>query len=263
MEALTRPAYRLEHDWEQEPRRLELLEEHADPTTMRRLTATGLRHGWSCLEVGAGRGSIAYWLAGQVGPGGQVTALDLDTSLLSWIDEANVEVVCGDVLELELPEDSFDLIHTRLVLMHIPDRERAIENIVSWLRPGGWLVVEELDWMAILTDPDPDRVALFSAYNQGLPTIDLECGRMLLSELDAAGLTDICGELRVDVVEGATRLAQWEQLSVLALADDVLEAGTATANQIDVHLARLNNPAYRGFGFTWASARGRKPLFAI
>ncbi len=263
VEALTKPAYLLEHDWGQEPRRLELLEDHADPTTMSRLQATGLREGWSCLEVGAGRGSIAHWLAGQVGPSGRVTALDLDTSLLLWLDAPNVEVVCGDVLELGLPEGSFDLIHTRLVLMHIPERERAMENIVSWLRPGGWLVVEELDWMAILTDPDPDRVALFSAYNEGLPTIDFECGRMLLSELSAAGLTDVCGELRVDVIEGATPLAQWEQLSVLALADDVLEAGTATANQIDLHLARLNDPDYRGFGFAWAGAHGRKPLVAI
>ena len=259
METVTKPAYLLEHEWEQEPRRLELLEGHADPTSKRRLEETGLREGWSCLEVGAGRGSIAHWLSQQVGPCGHVTALDLDTSLLSWLREPNVEVVCGDVLGLELPEASFDLIHTRLVLMHIPERDRAIQNMVSWLRPGGWLVVEELDWMAILSDPDPDRVALFAAYNEGLPTIDLECGRMLVPELSAAGLTDIGGELRADVIEGATPLAEWEQLSVLALAAEVLEAETANPSQIDAHLVRLNDPGYRGFGFTWACARGRKP----
>src|ERR671937_1853607 len=155
MDSLTKPAYLLEHDWEQEPRRLQLLEEHADPTSVRRLEATRVGEGWRCLEVGAGRGSIARWLGKTVGPAGHVVALDLDTSLLTHLDEPNIDVVCGDILDIDLPEASFDLVHTRLVLMHIPERRRALERIASWLRPGGWLVVEELDGMAIFSDPDP------------------------------------------------------------------------------------------------------------
>jgi len=88
--------------------------------------------------------------------------------------------VCGDVLDIELPERSLDLVHARLVLMHIPERRRVLERIVSWLRPGGWLVVEELDWMATLADPDADTVALFEAFKEALPTMDYECGRALL-----------------------------------------------------------------------------------
>src|ERR671937_42060 len=122
MDSLTKPAYLLEHDWEQEPRRLRLLEEHADPTSVRRLEATGVGPGWTCLEVGAGRGSIARWLGGRVGGSGHVVALDLDTSLLTDLDEPNIEVLEGDILDAELPAGSFDLIHARLVLMHIPQR---------------------------------------------------------------------------------------------------------------------------------------------
>lgn len=258
MSTLTKPAYLLEHDWDDEPSRLQLLEAHADPTTKRRLEATGLTEGWRCLEVGAGRGSIAHWLAKRVGPSGHVTALDLETSLLGWLDEPNLEVVCGDVLDIELPERSFDLVHTRLVLMHIPERRRALERMVSLLRPGGWLVVEELDWMAVRSDPDPDRVALFRAFRDALPTIDFECGRALLPELRAVGLGDTAAELRVDVIEGATPLARWEQLSIKALIDQVLAAGTATEDQIDAQLARLEDPGYRGLGFAWVGAHGRR-----
>jgi SAM-dependent methyltransferase len=167
----------LDHDRELEPHRLALLEHHADPTTAQRLQATGLGTGWRCLEVGAGRGSIARWLANQVGPSGEVLALDLDTNLLAGLDQPNIEVVCSDVLDVELPEASFDLIHTRLVLMHIPERRRAIERMVSLLAPGGWLVVEELDWMALKAEPDAERVALFEAFKEAVPTIDFECGR--------------------------------------------------------------------------------------
>jgi SAM-dependent methyltransferase len=258
MEALTKPRYLLEHDWDHEPRRLELLEQHADPTSFRRLKATGVRGGWSCLEVGAGRGSIAQWLVDQVGPEGKVTALDLDTSLLRWLDEPNLDIVEGDLLEVDLPPESFDLIHTRLVLMHIPERRRALERILSWLRPGGWLVTEELDCMAALADPRTDRVELFRGYTEALTTIDFECGRAALSDLTQTGLVDTSADVRVDVVEGATPLAEWEQLSVLALASEALEAGTVTAEQIDRHLVQLNDPDYRGFGFSWVGARGRR-----
>src|SRR5207249_5000144 len=144
--ALEKAAYLLEHDWEQEPRRLQLLEEHADSTSVRRLEATGIDTGWSCLEIGAGRGSIARWLGERVGPSGHVVALDLDTSLLTDLDEPNIDVIEGDLLEIGLAEGSFDLVHARLVLMHIPERWRALERIASLLRPGGHLVLEELDW---------------------------------------------------------------------------------------------------------------------
>jgi len=254
-----KPAYLLDHDWELEPDRLALLEHHADPTSARRLQASGLVSGWRCLEVGAGRGSIARWLSNQVGPAGAVVALDLDTSLLVGLDQPNIEVVRGDVLDVELPACSFDLIHTRLVLMHVPERRRAIERMVSLLSPGGWLVLEELDWMALAAEPDDERAALFEAFAQALATIDFECGRALLSEITDAGLIDTAADLRVDVIEGGTPLARWERLSVQALSDEVLSAGTVAQEQIDRHLARLEDPGYRGFGFTWVGVRGRRP----
>jgi SAM-dependent methyltransferase len=254
-----KPAYLFGHDWELEPYRLALLEHHADPASARRLEATGLGTGWRCLEVGAGRGSIARWLSNQVGPSGEVIALDLETSLLTGLDQPNVEVMCGDLLDVELPEASFDLIHARLVLMHIPQLRPAIERMVSLLEPGGWLVLEELDWMALQTEPDGDRLALFCAYDEALPTVDFECGRALLPEITAAGLIDTAADARVDVVEGATPLARWEQLSMQALSPQVLSAETATREQIDAGIARLEDPDYRGFGWTWIGVRGRRP----
>jgi SAM-dependent methyltransferase len=258
MATLTQPAYLLEHDWEQEPERLQLLEDHADPTTIRRLRHAGLRRGWRCLEIGAGRGSIASWLCDLVGESGRVTALDLDTSLLGWLANPNLDVVEGDVLEIEMPAESFDLIHTRLVLMHIPERRRALERMITWLRPGGRIVVEELDWMAMQVDSDPERSAMFSAYQEALPTIDFSCGRALVAELKEAGLRDTTADVRLDVVHGGTPRAKWDQLSMLALMDQVLDAGTGTVEQIEAHLAKLSDPGYRTFGWAWVGAFGRR-----
>ena len=44
------------------------LAEFLDPVTTTELAATGVTDGWRCLEVGAGGGSIARWLAGRVAP---------------------------------------------------------------------------------------------------------------------------------------------------------------------------------------------------
>lgn len=258
MAIAVQPGHLLEHDSELEPERLKLIEDHADATTIRRLRDAGLRRGWDCLEVGAGLGSIARWLSVEVGASGHVTALDLDTRVLMWLVSRNLEVIDGDVLDIELPPESFDLIHTRLVLMHIPERRRALERMVSWLRPGGWLVVEELDWIAIQADPDPERASIFKAYRDALPATDFECGRALLDELSASGLRDTTADACVDVVRGATPRARLEELSMLAWMDDVLDAGTATADQIADHIAKLKDPEYRAFGWTWVGARGRR-----
>ena len=46
---------------------------------------------------------------------------------------------------IEPPPGPFDLIHARLVLVHVPRRREALAAMVELLRPGGWLVVEDAD----------------------------------------------------------------------------------------------------------------------
>jgi hypothetical protein len=80
-----------------------------------------------------------------------------------------------------------------------------------------------------------------------------------LDELSSSGLDETTADAYVDIVQGATPRARLEELSMLALIDEVLDAGTATTNQIDDHIAKLNDPEYRAFGWTWVGARGRRP----
>ncbi|HEY2577030.1 MAG TPA: hypothetical protein VGI74_12035, partial [Streptosporangiaceae bacterium] len=72
------------------PRRLVALEEGYDPGTVSRLENLGVGRGWSCLEVGAGAGSITRWLGRRVGAEGEIVAIDLDTSFLDVFDADNV-----------------------------------------------------------------------------------------------------------------------------------------------------------------------------
>lgn len=72
-------AYGFDASWSDERRRLALIERCYDPITTARLTQLGVAEGWRCLDVGAGGGSISRWLRDQVGPDGEVVAVDLDT----------------------------------------------------------------------------------------------------------------------------------------------------------------------------------------
>ncbi len=257
MSTATTQAYMLDHSWDEEPRRLELLEALHDPASVRRLEQAGIEARLRCVEVGAGHGSIARWLARRVGPSGSVLAVDLEIDLLNGLDEPNLEVCQADVLELELPPESVDLIHTRALLMHIPERTRAIDRMVSWLAPGGRLVVEELAWFGGASG-DPGWTAITDAYDRATPSMDWQCGRELVCELAGAGLRDIGADVEVDVIHGGTDTAEWYALSMRALRDAALAAGTATDAQIAEQLTRLSDPAFRAFGFAWVGAWGTR-----
>ena len=130
---------------EAEDGRLRLLERIFDPLSRRRREL--VRPGWRCLEVGAGRGSMAVWLAERVGESGRVVATDIDVTYLQRLDLANLEVRQHNILDDPLDAlgpGSFDLVASRLMLFWLPGKQQsAIRRMAECLRPGGWLVAEE------------------------------------------------------------------------------------------------------------------------
>ena len=161
------PGYRLTATGreEAEDERLGLLEQLFDPGSRRRRDL--VRPGWRCLEVGAGRGSMATWLAERVGPGGQVVATDIDCRYLARLDLPNLQVVQHNILDDPLDAlgpGSFDLVCTRLVLFWLAGRQQtAIHQMVACLRPGGWLIDEEGDW-GVPGPVDPSH-PLYAGYH--------------------------------------------------------------------------------------------------
>ena len=59
-----------------------------------------------------------------------------------------------DIVAEPLAAGRFDLVHARLLLEHLPERDAVLAGFVHALAPGGWVVVEDLDWAtASVTDP--------------------------------------------------------------------------------------------------------------
>lgn len=193
-----------------ERERLGLTEDSFDPGTRHRLAAAGIQPGWRCLEVGAGQGSIARWMAEQVGAHGRVVATDINPRFLTAIDLPNVEVRKHDIRTDPLEPGMYDLAHCRAVLMHLAAPLLAVRRIAAALRVGGWLVVEEPDHSSDrpvnsehplaesftrATRAALERIMAQSPYNPYL-------GCQTRSLLEQAGLIDVGNEERTRIVRG-------------------------------------------------------------
>lgn len=236
-----------------------------DPTTFRHLEGFGIGSGWRCWEVGAGGTSVVSWLAKKVGPTGKVVATDIDTSQLAPAARPPVEVRVHDVGAEEPPGEGFDLVHARLVLVHVPDRERALRSMVDSLRPGGRLLIEDADpALQPLTCPDDHGPAeeLANRLRQGFRRLladrgaDLSYGRRLPRLLREAGLHRVEAEAYFPLSSPAC--AALESATIRQIREQLVAAGLATDADIDQHLA---NVAAGGMDLATApmiSAWGRK-----
>jgi SAM-dependent methyltransferase len=240
--------YAFEHAGEPAGDRFDALAALYDESTRRHLAARGVGPGWRCLDVGAGGGSIARWLSEQVGPTGYVLATDLNTDYLERLAGGNLEVQRHNIVSDPLPEDAFDLAHTRLVLVHLPDREAVLERLIGALKPGGWLVAEEFDGRSMLPDatinPVESATPLISAIQQILANhgADTRYGRILPGRLHAHGLRDVAAEGRVLSWQGGSIGASIHRTNALHVRAEIIGSGLLTEGEFERDLARLGDP---------------------
>lgn len=157
-------SYVWQHDLKDEPERLRLMSRILDPSSRAHLQAIGVGPGWRCLEVGAGNGSLSQWLATQVGPTGHVLATDIRPDLMGGIATGNLTVQALDVVRDEPPGAPFDLVAARALLHHLPERREVVTRMVGWLKPGGWLFVQEPDFYPTWTVEPASQAALWQAF---------------------------------------------------------------------------------------------------
>ena len=129
------------------PTRFAGLEGLWDESTIRYLSKVGVGPGWKCWEVGAGGGSIARWLAERVAPTGTVLATDLDLTRIPNGSLSNLAFVRHDVVHDPIPTAEYDLVHARLVLVHLPEREEVLRALARSLRPSGSVLIEDFDFV--------------------------------------------------------------------------------------------------------------------
>ena len=228
--------------------RLRGLELSFDPVTVGHVERLGIGPGQRCLEIGAGAGSIACWLADRVGPSGRVLATDIDPQWMIAEGQPQLEIRRHDIEREAVPEGPWDLIHERLVLLHLPERLEVLDRLVAALAPGGWLLIEDFDDVAM---PTIDRTGVHHDLIAKVRTVFTELlrqrgaladfGANALRHLKERGLVDTGASGHVVIDVGGSPFARVLAASAALLHDPLLASGI-TPDEYDRYLAALDDP---------------------
>ena len=140
--------------------RLRVLGRVMRPTTLPLLERAGVTAGMRCLDVGCGGGDVTFDLASLVGLTGSAVGIDVDATKIELaradaeqVGVTNVEFHVGDLTD-GLGEQEYDAIYVRFVLTHLRDPEGGVEMMLRALRPGGRLIVEDIDFRGSFCEPE-------------------------------------------------------------------------------------------------------------
>lgn len=237
-----------------------------DPVTTARVDGLLDLKGARCLEAGAGGGSIAVWLAERVGPTGSVIATDIKPHQIPA--HPNLTVLRHDLVTEPLPEGPFDLIHTRLVLQHLPERREILGRLTRSLAEGGVLLVEDwhsLDTGKVLAAPDEQAAELYATYQRAVGErvfsahgTDRGWASRVHPAMVEEGLTDVRTVVHGESWNGGGPGCRLMGSNLDHMRDKLLAAGL-TERQLSDLRPLLEDPRLTISGHLLYSTSGRRP----
>jgi SAM-dependent methyltransferase len=213
------------------------------------LAQCGLQPGHHTVDVGCGPLGILELLARRVGSHGRVLGIECDPQMIEFARRSirqrqlsNVELVAGDAATVPVPTASVDLAHCRLLLVNVADPQAIVAAMASWVRPGGVVALQDIDWISRACHPPHpawDRLreaiaALWAAHGQ-----DVYIGRKLPGLLRAVGLQDphVMASTRVYMRGHPFHTVLLDRAE--HCRDALLREGLLTAREFDDNTAQL------------------------
>ena len=257
----------------EDPREAARLAQKVDPTAwVAKYLQRHLQPHAAVLSVGCGPGSILQAVSA-TDPTIRGTGIDISPTRIEQARARNagnprVRFICGDATSIQLPMRSFDVAYTRMLLQYLPNKEQAVAEMVRVTKPGGMVVLQDLDGQLIWHYPE-DPV-MQSAVEQVLRAFsetgfDPLVGRKLFWLAQKAGLEKL--EVQVEpyhLIAGeidAPRFEQWKLKLEIARPSMVRALGTegAANEQIVRFLDYLSRPDTLTYSNVF-TITGKKPL---
>jgi ubiquinone/menaquinone biosynthesis C-methylase UbiE len=156
-----------------------------------------IKSGQRILELGGGTGDDARALAVLVGPQGRVDCVDNSQAM---VDEARKRVAgsglpvffqVGDAHHLSFADNAFAASRSDRMFMHVEDPSQSLREMIRVTRPGGLVLVYEVDFETLVIDA-PDRVLARKIMNTGTDGFrNGWLGRHIPALFREAGLLDV------------------------------------------------------------------------
>lgn len=141
----------IHRDLDQELHRLHVQTDLGWPKEARALTWFGLQDGMTVLELGSGPGFITGHLLDLI-PHSVITCLEIDPTMIAQAEQYlqdrqgdRVKFVSGSIMDMPLPDNVYDIAFARFLFQHLPDPVGAAREVLRVLRPGGKLVIHDID----------------------------------------------------------------------------------------------------------------------
>jgi SAM-dependent methyltransferase len=229
----------------EEVRRLERQAQFVNSQTRRLFERASIVSGMRVLDVGSGAGDVAFLLAEYVGQEGRVVGVEVNPDMVRLASQrvqnmglSNITFLEGDISTVAL-EGEFDAVVGRLILMYIRDKVAALRHLIEYVRPGGIVAFQELEYagMGVSWPPAPlssqavDWIGETFRRNGSEPHMGLQLYRLFLdAELPAPEMELLTTAGGGPAWEGYYHLAA----VVRSLLPAMLRSGVATEEEVGI-----------------------------
>jgi arsenite methyltransferase len=180
----------------------------------------GIRKGDSVLDLGSGAGNDCFVARAITGESGKVTGIDFTDEMLAKatmnnnkLGYTNVEFVRGDIEDMPLPDDTFDVVLSNCVLNLVPDKNKAYSEIFRVLKKDGHFCVSDVVIKGLL----PEKLRMDAEMYAGC----------------VSGASDMDEYLSI-IAKNGFRNVQIHKLKEIALPKDLL-AKYLTCEDLEVY----------------------------
>ena len=208
----------------------------------------------SVADIGCGVGKMTLELLKQFGPHSEVVGVDISAEQIAqarrhYEKQTNPQniprFIMASAYETGLESDSFDMVYSRFLLMHVARPKDALMEMKRILKPGGTLAVEDGDFASPFCEPSSaayDRCfALYrlAGERQGA---DFRIGSKLIALVQSAGftITAVTTKQPILLSGDAKRLPEW---TLEECAPALIAASLATQEEIRSLTAELQQRA--------------------
>ena len=219
--------------------RLRILHNVYGPGARRVLVEAGISSGMRVADLGSGTGMVTQLLAELVGPTGEVVGVDYNgdqveqARTLLPAGVSNVHFVQASATDTGLPRESFDLVYSRFLLIHLTEPDSALREMHELLKPNGVLVVEDGDLTTAGSEPPSCFQEFSNLFGRLGPTwgVDYTLGRRLFQMVLAANFLSPQITFNQPVISRGENKRLLE-LSVAEAAAAFVEAGLITNEEL-------------------------------